>query len=173
MIGDVHFHLRPATLADRENIYHWMASSDLTSWMMGPPHFPDTPIPSWEEFLEDYDASYFDGDLRSGHCFIIVKEGIEVGQINSAPPMADGLVELDIWLSNSSEVGKGSGVKAINLLVKHLDSELGQNRFLLAPSARNKGAIRAYEKCGFRTHPEPPTEAIPDYDDTVFMILQV
>ncbi|RAJ99855.1 hypothetical protein LX87_01551 [Larkinella arboricola] len=35
--------LRPATLSDRQSIYEWLAHSDLTALMLGPPTFPENP----------------------------------------------------------------------------------------------------------------------------------
>ena len=65
--------LRPAVEADRTSVYAWLARSDLTPSMMGPPRFPDHPVPAWEEFCADYKPHYFDGSLpHAGRCFIIV-----------------------------------------------------------------------------------------------------
>jgi hypothetical protein len=37
--------LREAEETDRRQVYEWLALSDLTPSMMGPPAFPDHPIP--------------------------------------------------------------------------------------------------------------------------------
>ena len=68
--------LRPATETDRRSVYEWLACSDITASMIGPPHYLDHPVPTWEEFCADYDAHYFnDSALSRGRCFIIMLEG--------------------------------------------------------------------------------------------------
>ena len=53
-------------------IYQWLAHSDLTSSMLGPPDFPDNDIPQWDEFINDYKMYFFDGtDPKAGRCFLI------------------------------------------------------------------------------------------------------
>lgn len=54
--------LRPATLSDKGQMYEWAAKSDITSSMMGPPIFNDNPIPTWEEFIKDYDVHFFNDE---------------------------------------------------------------------------------------------------------------
>ena len=46
--------LRPATMEERRDVYSWMAESDATRAMMGPPLYPEVPVDTWEEFVEDY-----------------------------------------------------------------------------------------------------------------------
>lgn len=53
--------IKPATLQDKKKIFKWLAHSNLTSDMFGPPNFPDIQIPTWEEFDNDYLDYYFDG----------------------------------------------------------------------------------------------------------------
>jgi hypothetical protein len=52
--------LRPATPMDRKPIFDWLTNSDLTNQMMGPPTYPDSKIPTWDEFIEDYKEYFFD-----------------------------------------------------------------------------------------------------------------
>lgn len=164
--------LRPATLDDRRKIFEWLTASDLTPELMGPPKFPEIEIPAWEDFMNDYTPQYFnDTNPEKGKSFIIEAEGEEVGQINyNDIDRINNTVELDIWLSGSSRTRKGFGTDAINTLCSFLHQTLRCNTFILAPSARNKNAIRAYEKCGFRQTDNVPDNFIPDYHDTVVMI---
>jgi diamine N-acetyltransferase len=48
--------LRPATPNDRRQIYEWLTQSDITSKMIGPPDFGDNPIPTWKDFMNDYNS---------------------------------------------------------------------------------------------------------------------
>ncbi len=67
--------LRPASLDDRRTVYEWLAASDATPMMMGPPQFPDHPIPTWQEFCADYSDRFFrpEGD-GFGRLFVIRAE---------------------------------------------------------------------------------------------------
>jgi RimJ/RimL family protein N-acetyltransferase len=185
--------LRPATIADRREIYEWAAHSDLTAFMMGPPDYPDAPVPSWEEFCGDYDDSYFSGDwpasANEGRSFLIEIDGTRVGHISCSPietpSSASSLgqvrathsrVELDIWLASSRFAGHGYGTAAIGLLVGHLIDRLGIGEFILRPSKRNPRAISAYCKAGFRELQLPAAERLKrfgpgDTDDEVVLML--
>jgi hypothetical protein len=64
--------VRPAREHDRRAIYQWLAESDLTPSMLGPPNFPDAPEPTWDQFCEDYGPDFFDGTRQEvGRSFII------------------------------------------------------------------------------------------------------
>lgn len=140
--------------------------------MIEPPLFPDNPIPSWEEFTEDYNLEFFD-DLHpdQGRSYIIEAEGTDVGHINyNEIDRESNSVELDIWLAGSKYCNKGYGTEAILVLCQYLADHLGCRTFFLAPSARNKAAIRAYEKCRFQVAKELPRNFVPDYEDSVVMM---
>ena len=172
MIKGANIKLRPATLSDRWNIYQWLALSDITAQMMGPPYFPGNPIPTWEEFVSDYKPHFFDDiDPDNGRSYIIEVNGEAVGQINyNEIDRSTNTVELDIWLAGRKYCNKGYGTDAINTLCSYLAEYLNCETFILAPSARNKAAIKAYEKCGFQLTYELPQHFIPDYPDTVVMM---
>ena len=144
--------LRFATPGDKKKIFDWLTNSNLTSEMLGPPHFPDSPVPTWKEFSGDYHDYYFDGTQPlNGHCFIIVHKGQEIGQIyyNSIDSESNS-TELDIWLADKRFTGQGFGPEAIKILCNYLDKQFGCKRFYLQPSLRNQNAIKAYKKAGFR-----------------------
>jgi len=171
MISGNKINLRPATLNDRENIYEWLANSDITSSIMGPPDFPDNEIPDKDYFINDYEPAFFnDDDPYSGRSYIIEKDSEPVGHINYNEFKPGQLVELDIWLSASKHCGHGYGTEAILLLCEHLKKNLNCREFMLAPSARNVRAIKVYEKAGFQISDKIPESLVPDYYDTVVMI---
>lgn len=163
--------LRPAAKEDRQFVFEWLACSDLTSSMLGPPDFPDNPVPTWEEFINDYSAHFFDGsNPGAGRCFIILVSGEPIGQVNYNEICAeDRSTELDIWLSHSRHTGKGYGTDALETLCKHLSEEFDIRRFIIAPSARNIRAVKSYRKAGFAEVTIIPDHFIPDYKDTVVM----
>lgn len=57
--------------------------------------------------------------------------------------------ELRIILGEPDTRGKGYGVEAIHLLLRHAFEKLNLHRVALGVQADNAQAIRAYEKCGF------------------------
>ena len=138
--------LKPAFMEDRSKIYQWMASSNITSFL-----FDKEEIPTWEEFLEDYQDFYFDGTApEKGGGFIIVYKEIPIGFISYASfHLAQNKTELDIWMSGQENCEKGIGSKVIRMLCDYLMSDLEINEFLIIPSINNPRAIRAYEKAGF------------------------
>ncbi len=176
MRRDDHVSIRPATLADRRAVYEWMAHSDVTASMMGPPRFPDAPIPTWEQFCADYVPCYFEGtDERFGRSYIIESNGRAIGHISySRVESAPDCLELDIWMRSNADCGRGFGSAAIDLLCRRLHADLGACRFIMRPSARNLRAIRAYRKAGFEIWPSTAQEhdsafGPGDYADTVVL----
>jgi RimJ/RimL family protein N-acetyltransferase len=167
--------LRPATLNDQKPIFDWLTKSDLTNHMMGPPTYPDSKIPTWEEFTDDYKEYFFDSsEPLLGRCFVVEVNSEPVGQINHDkiyPP--DNTTELDIWLKSSKYTGRGFGTDAIITLCNYLTKEFGCKKFFISPSRRNITAIKTYKKAGFIETNEMHENSIPDYVDTVVMIKKV
>ena len=171
IIGDK-IQIRPATLQDKRKVFDWLTNSNLTKEMMGLPNFPDAQIPTWDEFDNDYLDHYFDGSAPlKGRCFIIIEEGNEVGQINyNTIDNETNNTDLDIWLSDIKHTGRGIGTEAIQLLCNYLFKEFGCKQIAMAPSKRNKNAIKSYEKAGFEMTDKQLDESEKDYEDNVVMI---
>ncbi len=152
--------LRPAVVSDRRQVYEWLAKSDVTPSMMGPPDYPDLSIPTWEEFCADYLPHYFDDSAPySGRCFIIVVDHQDVGVVcYNAIDEQRRLTELDIWLRAEVYCGKGYGSDALRYLCVHLQEAFGVDEFILRPSKRNQRAIAAYRRAGFELLPLTPAE---------------
>lgn len=163
--------LRPAILADRQPIFDWLTNSDLTKFMMGPPTYPDSPIPTWEEFINDYKVYFFDSSKPLlGRCFVIEVNSESVGQINHDKiSKKDNSTELDIWLKSSKYINKGYGTDAIITLCDYLTEKFECKKFIIVPSKRNIAAIRVYRKAGFVKTDETPNEILSDYNDTIIM----
>jgi RimJ/RimL family protein N-acetyltransferase len=170
--------LRNAVPDDRLVIYQWLAKSNVTESMMGEPHFPDNPVPSYDEFTTDFSDDFFNADSNSaGKCFIIMDGNIEVGTICYDLIHAEKKqVLLDIWLRDEQWCGKGYGSVALRLLCMYLFKKKDIRNFYIAPSLRNVRAIRAYERAGF-TQLKMSRDAamekfgvdIFEYDDNVVM----
>lgn len=169
--------LRPAVSAYRRQVYDWLANSDVTSLMLGPPKFPDHPVPSWDEFCADYIPHYFDdSDPHAGRCYIIVADGKGVGSVAyNDLDFARKETELDIWLGSRAVCGKGFGTDALQAICRYLAKTYGIERFIIRPSRRNTDAIAAYNRAGFVKQPRSVAEheAIygqGDYIDSVLLV---
>jgi RimJ/RimL family protein N-acetyltransferase len=172
--------LRPARESDRRAVYQWLAESDVTRSMMGPPLFPDSPVPTWDEFCADYAPHFFDGTRPMvGASFVIEVEGDALGQINyEMNALARDTAELDIWLRSEDVTGRGYGADALVTLTRHLQETMGVTEFVIRPSRRNPRAIRAYEKAGFVEQPITNDEQTAiygpgDYADNVLLLKSV
>ncbi len=169
--------LRLAGEVDRHKVYEWLAHSDITASMMGPPDFPEVPVRSFEQFNEDYQHYYFDDTApERGRCFIIVAGGEDVGVIiyRRAVPGRQ-LMELNIWLRSEDDCGRGIGSKALNELCVFLREHLGVVEFLIRPSRRNRRAIASCRKAGFEElsisrEEQERRYGSPGYSDAVSMI---
>jgi diamine N-acetyltransferase len=128
-----------------------MARSEVTPSMMGPPVYPEAPIPSWDEFCADYVSLFFDGTRPDiGRSFIIEVGGKAIGHVSySQVDLNERRAELDIWLCSEAMCGHGYGSDALVALMGYLGDTLGLTNFVIRPSRRNQRAIRAYEKAGF------------------------
>jgi diamine N-acetyltransferase len=143
--------LRKAVLADRPLIYKWMAKSNLTKSMLGEPNYPDAPIPSFDEFINDFSDGFFTDDIKSsGKCFMILNQCDEVGTLcYDLTNLKKKRVLLDIWLRDETYCGNGYGSESLRLLCVYLFRTMNINNFYIAPSLRNSRAIKSYEKAGF------------------------
>ena len=170
--------LKPAQESVRKKLYFWLTQSNLTSSMMGPPDYPDHPIPSWEEFCEDYTISFFNssGDGK-GRNYIIVINDEEVGAIGyDLLDKKKNRVVLDIWMRSEKYCGHGYGTDALNTLCIYIHNAYGITSFIISPSARNKRAIAVYKKAGFEyvstiSKADQKKEfGKSEYDDNIIMI---
>lgn len=146
--------------------------------MMGPPQFPDHPIPTWGEFCADYADQFFrlEGD-GFGRLFVICAKQRDIGCI-SYDGLDDwhGIAELDIWIASSVDWGHGWGSLAIRELSSRLLSYPTVGSLILRPSRRNSQAIAAYRKAGFVFYdaalhqlPESVLSTGLDYADSVVL----
>lgn len=148
--------------------------------MLGPPAFPDTLPPDWDEFCEDYSEKYFDlAEWTTQGCFIIEVGGETVGQVNfDRDHLPEGFAELDIWMRSAADCGRGWGSDALIAMTGWLHERLGLDAFLIRPSRRNPAAIRAYRKAGFlevemNEEEQARRFGAGDYPDTVVLIKRI
>src|SRR5512147_517002 len=91
--------LRQARLDERRTVFEWLCHSNTTPLFMGPPLFPEVAIPSWEQFLTDFEDFYFAESGRSrGAVFIVERDGEGIGCVcYSCFHLTPYSAELDIW----------------------------------------------------------------------------
>ncbi|MCY4541884.1 MAG: GNAT family protein [Rhodobacteraceae bacterium] len=166
--------LRGAELADRERIYRWLAHSDATAEMMGPPRFSDHPVPTYAEFCEDYGDSFFacNDDER---LFVISVQGRDIGAVSLS--VCDGAAELDIWIASRRHWGRRFGPAAIEAVTALLERQRRVAAIVMRPSSRNARAIASYGRSGFEPYdslrhkvPAWCLESGFDYDDAVVLV---
>jgi len=170
--------LLPAQESDRKRIYNWLCKSDLTSSVLGLPAYPDHPIPTFQEFCTAYPLSFFNasGDGK-GRVFIIVADGVDVGTLGyDLLDKKKNSVVLDIWMKAEKYCGQGYGRVALNALCAYIYENFGITTFAISPSRRNKRAVAAYEKAGFKYIKAMDRQAqehefgISEYDDNILML---
>jgi RimJ/RimL family protein N-acetyltransferase len=144
--------IRHATLEEKYKTYEWLCLSDTASLHMGEPDYPESPIPDWDQFQNDFEDFYYQQEHRDlGSVMIISNDEDEIGCLCFACfHLTPKSAELDIWLNKSANCGKGYGTIALRKLVEYLKSEKGIEKFIIRPAEKNARAIRAYEKAGFK-----------------------
>ncbi len=156
--------LRRAQPADAQRAWRWLVDSDLTPRRLGPPLYPDHPLPSFAAFCNDYPPYLFDGSAPyDGRGFVLrsLASGRDVGFItHDRLDVLNDVAVLDIWLADSGVAGRGYGSEAVDLLCRWLQQHRGINRFLLRPSRRNVRALRAMRRAGFRETDLPAAAVI-------------
>ena len=170
--------LKPAQESDREKMYNWLCKSDLNSSIMGPPKYPEFPIPTYEEFCNEYPLSFFNGTVDGiGRVFITTVDDIEIGTIGyDLLDKGKNRVVLDIWMKAEQYCGHGYGSDALNTLSTFLCDNYGITSFLISPSARNERAVAAYKKAGFKyvktmdRNEQKKEFGLSEYDDNKLMI---
>jgi RimJ/RimL family protein N-acetyltransferase len=119
---------------------------------MGPPWFPERPIPTLEQFLIRFPQHYFDGTSPfDGRAVVLDTSTQDAGILawRRVDLMRD-LVEMDIWLAGTEFSRQGIATEALELACAWLQTSYGANRFLLRPSRRNVRALRCARRAGFR-----------------------
>lgn len=154
--------LRRATLADRAHAFEWMARSDLTPGMLGPPVFADVPVPGYETFCEMYEPYIFEGSRPfDGRGLVIRVGGADIGFLRHGPiDLLNDVVELDLWLAASPYCGNGYGSDALDAACGWLQDSFGVDRFVVRPSRRNVRALRAVRRAGFRETDLPAAQVV-------------
>ena len=143
--------LRPATVDKISIVYKWATRSEATPFLYG--ELCGDHVPTYEEFIQSWKEYYFDGSaLEKGRSYVILVGNKAIGQINyNEINRANNSVELDIFIAEDANTGKGYGTDALKTLAKYLFQNMNIHLCEIYPIAKNPRAIRAYEKAGFET----------------------
>ena len=120
--------LRSMTLRERPQFFRWATRSDATPYWYGELYGDE--VPSYVIFKLEWPSYYFDGSQPElGRCFMILKDGRPIGQINyNKISSRDKSVELDILIAKHEDLGHGYGTDAIRTLTTYLFKAMGVRR---------------------------------------------
>ena len=134
--------IRPITYDDTENIIKWRNSEYVNSRFIDRRLFTKE---SHEAWLKNY--------VETGRVaqFIILLDGEAVGSVYLRDIDTDTKeAEYGIFIGEESARGKGVGTKSAKLILKYAFEELGLKKIFLRVLKNNPGAVRSYEKAGFK-----------------------
>jgi RimJ/RimL family protein N-acetyltransferase len=142
--------LRPTTPEEIPRFYAWATNPDPDVQR----YYYGQKIPTFEEFLADYEPHFFDGSQPyKGRCYTILAEGKRPIGVISYNDFDAGRkrVTFDIIIGNREDCGQGYGSDALRTLVRYLFETFPTLKTaIIAAHRQNARAIRAYQKAGFR-----------------------
>ena len=140
---------------DYRLLMRWRAEPHVHEWWD-----PDDPAPTYEEVVEQYTPAV-QGEEKTTACIIEV-DGRPAGFMQfyrwlpyeEAEPSLDIAADadtfgLDIHIGEPDLIDRGIGSRAVDLLCRHLEDDLGASWIALTTEVANHRAQRAYEKVGF------------------------
>ena len=133
--------IRSITPADTPDILVWRNHPDVRKNFL-----------SDAEITQENHTGWLTSQVDTGRChqFIIESQGTPVGSVFLKSIEPDHhKAEFGIFLSVAAQ-GQGIGTQAARLILRHAFDTLGLERVYLCVLAINPGAIRSYEKAGFR-----------------------
>ena len=134
--------IRPITYDDTENIIKWRNSEYVNSRFIDRRLFTKE---SHEAWLKTY--------VEAGKAaqFIILLNGEAVGSVYLRDIDLDTKeAEYGIFIGEEGARGKGVGTKSAKLILKYAFEELNLEKIFLRVFKDNPGAVRSYEKAGFK-----------------------
>ncbi len=136
--------LRSLTLDDCYDLYNWSQDKSVTQLSISTfaPPKSKTDIANWITIVNDSNAI-----VAFGICYLdklIGYAGItSMNNLNSTG-------EYFILIGNKDYWGKGIGTEVTKLVTEHGINSLYLNRIELNAAVSNKGALRVYEKAGYK-----------------------
>ena len=134
--------IRPITYDDTENIVKWRNSEYVNSRFIDRRLFTKE---SHEAWLKNYVET---GKVAQ---FIILLDGEAVGSVYLRDIDPDKKeAEYGIFIGEENARGKGVGTKSAKLILKYAFEELNLEKIFLRVFKDNPGAVKSYEKAGFK-----------------------
>ncbi|MBP5494848.1 MAG: GNAT family N-acetyltransferase [Lachnospiraceae bacterium] len=134
--------IRPITYDDTENVVRWRNSEYVNSRFIDRRLFTKE---SHEAWLKNYVET---GKVAQ---FIILLNGEPVGSVYLRDIDLDKKeAEYGIFIGEESARGKGVGTESAKLILKYAFDELKLEKLFLRVFKNNPGAVRSYEKAGFK-----------------------
>jgi aminoglycoside 6'-N-acetyltransferase len=101
----------------------------------------------WDELEDDFPLA----DEPEATRLVIEVDGVVAGMVQYGEETEPKYrhASIDVFLDPAFH-GRGIGTEAVRRVVRLLIDERGHHRITIDPAADNTGAIRAYEKVGFR-----------------------
>ncbi len=134
--------IRPITYNDTDDIIRWRNSEYVNARFIDRRMFTKE---SHEAWLENF--------VKTGKVaqFIILLDGKGVGSVYLRDIDYDKKdAEFGIFIGEESARGKGVGTKSASLILEYAFNELKLDKVFLRVYKDNPGAIRSYEKAGFK-----------------------
>jgi RimJ/RimL family protein N-acetyltransferase len=123
----------------------------------------------------DEDADRWLAGRTGWMTWVITVDGRHIGTVSLHDiSEADQHATLAIGIMSADDMNKGYGTEAMKLVLAHGFGEMDLHRIDLRVLARNKRAIRAYEKCGFLREGVERDAALIDgvwHDDVIMSVL--
>lgn len=128
--------LRPIARTDAEALLAILLEPEVARWWR---NYDAEKVR--RDFFDDADTTVFAIELEDD-----VVGLIQYSEENEPSYRHAGI---DVFLSHAHH-GRGLGTEAVRTLARHLFEERGHHRLIIDPTVGNDGAIRCYEKVGFR-----------------------
>ncbi|KZS48426.1 acetyltransferase [Paenibacillus glucanolyticus] len=138
--------LRPVVEEDWELRYEWLSDPVVNRTLPSGSGMPLTP-----EVVRERTRSYAQTDPSAVYFTIIKEDGIAIGstQLFKIHPWSKH-AEFGIWIGNKMVWGKGYATEVTSVVLDFAFERLNLHKVYLTVDADNPGAIRSYEKAGFK-----------------------
>jgi len=142
---------RPVEERDLPRLFAWHQLPHVQQWWdLEPPEV----FANWDFFVATYRHKMA---CSWQHLYIVYAQGMPIGYVQSYDVNQDqrfaqppGTVGIDIFIGETSFLGKGYGGIILRQLLDELRKDSSIAKVVIDPNSHNVRAIRCYEKVGFR-----------------------
>ncbi len=157
--------IRPINYGDTENIIKWRNSDYVRC------HFIYQAL-----FTKESHENWMKNMVETGKVaqFIILLDSEAVGSVYLRDiDKEEKSAEYGIFIGEENARGKGVGTESARLILKYAFEEAGLEHIFLRVFADNPGAIKSYEKAGFKRNGQIENVQIGDHlQEVIFMSLE-